>query len=213
MAPFLCPVCRNDFTPVVSPMCPACGQMFAGRSGADHLCEACIRKPRAFCTARAAGLYTGALRETIHLLKYRGKIVLAPPLGRLLWETFVASGRAEQTELVVPVPLHPRRMRHRGFNQAYLLVRRWPLTGGFPAVERSALIRQRWTQPQTGLGRRMRVDNIKNAFRVPEASLVKDRQILLVDDVLTTGATVEECAHALLRAGAKRVDVLTLARA
>jgi ComF family protein len=196
--------------------------MFTGRVGDDHLCSRCIRRPPAFVAARAAGVYEGALMQVIHLLKYGGKIQLARPLGRLLYETFRHCGAMAEVDLVVPVPLHRRRFRQRGFNQAYLLVREWPRWSRSPegggrsvVVARKALVRRRATAPQTGLGRRQRQANLKNAFAPgPDAVVgqVRGRHVLLVDDVFTTGATVEACARVLLDAGAQAVTVLTVAR-
>ncbi|MFO7496388.1 MAG: ComF family protein [Desulfobacterales bacterium] len=219
---FLCPTCRRGCRPVTSPLCPRCGLMFISRVGHDHLCSRCIRRAPAFTAARAAGVYEGALMQVIHLLKYGGKIQLARPLGRLLFDTFRDCGAMAGVDLVVPVPLHRRRFRQRGFNQAYLLVREWPRWSRSPAaggrsvtVLRKALVRRRATVPQTGLGRRQRQANLKNAFAPgPDAAVgqIRGRHVLLVDDVFTTGATVEACARVLLDAGAQAVTVLTVAR-
>lgn len=212
---YLCPDCRRGFRPVGSPLCPRCGLMFASREGEDRSCGRCIRKPPAFGAARAAGVYDGGLMQAIHLLKYGGKIQLARPLGRLLFEAFCHWGKAAAADLVVPVPLHRRRFRQRGFNQAYLLVRQWPRWHGTLGVARKALVRQRSTVPQTGLGRRQRQVNLKNAFAPgPDAAggKIAGRHVLLVDDVFTTGATADACARVLLQAGAEGVTVLTLAR-
>ena len=119
---------------------------------------------------------------------------------------------AGDIDLVAPVPLHRKRLRQRGFNQAYLLVRRWQLPEG-TAVVRDLLTRTRDTAPQTGMDRRQRRGNIKNAFCMTRPGQGTGKRVLLVDDVLTTGATAEACAEALIRDGAQRVDVLTPARA
>ena len=218
----LCPACRKGCRPLVSPLCPRCGLMFTSRVGYDRLCGRCIRRPPAFAAARAAGVYEGALMQLVHLLKYGGKIQLARPLGRLLFDTFQHCGTLADADLVVPVPLHRRRFRERGFNQAYLLVREWPRLGRSPAaggrpvtVARKALIRRRATVPQTGLGRRERRANLQNAFAPgPDADQgrVRGRHVLLVDDVFTTGATAEACTRVLLEVGARAVSVLTVAR-
>ena len=132
----LCPACRKDFRPLASPLCPRCGLMFTSRVGRDRLCGRCILRAPAFAAARAAGVYEGSLMQVVHLLKYGGKIQLARPLGRLLYDTLRHCGTLADADLVVPVPLHRRRFRERGFNQAYLLVREWPLFGPFAGGRR-----------------------------------------------------------------------------
>jgi ComF family protein len=220
MAPFLCTTCSANFLPVESPFCSSCGIMFKSREGEDHFCGECLGSPKRFNIARAPGIYDHALLEAIHLLKYRGKIQLARPLGMLLFFSFIALWDEKSTDVVIPVPLHVKRLKKRGFNQALLLVKDW----GFYAktfgielshmhVERHLLVRNRWTEPQTGLNRKKRKANIKNAFRIRDAEKLNGKRVLLVDDVYTTGATADECAKVLLGAGARQVDVLTLARA
>lgn len=219
MSPFLCPTCRKGFVPVESPVCDRCGVMFKSRTGKDHLCGECITSPKKFRLARAFGVYDHAVMSVIHCLKYKGKIQLARPLGRLLFSVFIRAWRLNRIDLIVPVPLYPKKQRMRGFNQSFLLVRDWPDWAALNPeatpirLEKTVLLRNRWTEPQTGLGRKQRLSNIKNAFSVEKPLKVKNKNILLVDDVYTTGATVNECAKVLLRAGTSRVDVLTLARA
>ena len=153
----------------------------------------------------------------VHSFKYRGKIQLARPLGLVLFAAYLQFWRHEEMDYVIPVPLHPKRFRNRGFNQAYLLVRDWNAMSarGFPIplVMRDLLVRNRWTAPQAGLRRKERMVNLKNAFSVVDTETVVGKNLLLVDDVYTTGTTAEECATVLMKAGADRVDVLTLARA
>jgi ComF family protein len=170
--------------------------------------------------ARAVGAYDRAFMSVIRCLKYKGKIQLARPLGKLLFSDFIRFWGQDGIDRIVPVPLHSKKLRMRGFNQALLLIREWPLLAEamHPQriqihVERDILVRNRWTEPQTGLGRNQRMANIKDAFSVTDASKVENQTILLVDDVYTTGATANECAKVLNRSGAKQVDVLTLARA
>lgn len=223
---FLCSVCLMDFQPVQSPLCCRCGAVFAAFEGEDHLCENCIRAPMHFHHARAAGIYEGALKQMILKFKFHGKIHLARPFGLLMLHTLHGMYTQNAWEsvvpgTVVPVPLHAGRHRMRGFNQAFLLAdhlvdldRRHP-GPGFPALktDRNILLRCRWTNPQTGLNKARRKTNIANAFRVDAPEKAAGKHILLIDDVYTTGATVDECARILIQAGAARVDVLTLARA
>jgi len=139
---------------------------------------------------------------------------LARPLGLLLFEAFERHWGRAPVDVLLPVPLHRRRLKERGFNQALLLVRRWPLRLGMPKVpvDTGVLRRARATAPQAGLGRRGRQANIAGAFALRHPERVAGRHILLVDDVITTGATAGECARLLLDNGASRVDVLALAR-
>ena len=159
------------------------------------------------------------LLKAVHCLKYKGRIELARPLGSLLFAGFRQHWHPEDIDLVLPVPLHPKRMRMRGFNQSLLLVQGWPnrlKSEGFgtdrAVISPELLKRSKPTLPQTGLGREKRMKNLRGAFTIKDSGKVKGRRILLVDDVYTTGATADACTGALLRAGAARVDVLTLAR-
>jgi ComF family protein len=193
--------------------------VFVSRQGADHLCGACIEKPRKFHRARAAGIYEKGLLKAVHCLKYKGRIELARPLGRVLFSSFQQHWQSDEIDILLPVPLHRRRMRSRGFNQSLLLLRDWPrlmtAAGGDAVgiqIAPRLLARSKATPPQIGLGRKERRKNLRGAFTVTTPDQVKKKRILLVDDVYTTGATADACATALRRAGAARVEVLTLAR-
>jgi len=219
MAPFLCQICVTGFLPIESPFCSNCGIMFKSRQGENHLCGDCLTTPKRFQIARATGIYDHALMEVIHLLKYKGKIQLGRPLGMFLFSAFNSLWNKKSIDRVVPVPLHIKRLRMRGFNQAFHLVRDWAsiaetmninLPHNF--IDRHLLVRTRQTEPQIGLGRKERIANIKNAFKIRNTANITGKRILLVDDVYTTGVTVDECAKVLLKGGARQVDVLTLAR-
>jgi len=220
MAPFLCPTCTSGFLPVESPQCSRCGMVFKSRQGEDHVCGECVDSPKRFQIARSAGIYKDTLMAVIHCFKYKGKTQLARPLGVLLFTAFINFWDKMSMDLIVPVPLHVKKLRMRGFNPSFLLVKDWVRIAEFLHVEladipidTTVLERRRWTEPQTGLGRKERLANIKNAFHIRDGSKITGKRILLVDDVYTTGATVNECAKVLLRGGAGHVDVLTLARA
>ena len=219
-APFFCVKCAGTFLAVESPMCSSCGIVFKSRLGGDHLCGECLSTPKSYGMARSAGVYDNVLMAAIHCLKYHGKIQLARPLGVLLFFIFCRYWYENCPDLIIPVPLHNKKLRRRGFNPSFLLVREWAsfaraLDDGFSAIPVAGdiLLRTRWTKSQTGLGRKERLKNIKNAFSVYNPMRIKEKKILLIDDVYTTGATAEECTRILVTAGASQVDVLTLARA
>jgi ComF family protein len=176
------------------------------------MCPACRRCPPGVVdTARSAGEYDGALREIIHAFKYDPRRTLASPLGELLREA--GGDLLNEASCAVPVPLHPWRRLHRGFNQAA------DLAAALPIPVAHALWRWRMTAPQTGLTARARRRNVRGAFRLSPLlsrrvrSMIAGRIVVLVDDVRTTGATLDSCAHVLKDAGAKEVRALTVARA
>ena len=150
--------------------------------------------------------------EAVHGLKYGKRIPMALPLAAAVRKTFFEHWSSEKVDLLVPVPLHIKRLRERGFNQAYLLVMRWAKRDGV-CCDGRLLRRVRWTEPQTTMNRKDRRKNVKGAFAVNRPEAVRGKRIVLVDDVYTTGSTVNECAKVLKKAGAEEVDVLTLARA
>jgi ComF family protein len=177
------------------------------------MCPACRRQSStAIEMCRSAGDYDGTLREIIHAFKYHGHRTLATRLGALLRDA--SSDVINEVACAVPVPLHPWRRLHRGFNQAADLA----ATLSIPVVH--ALWRRRMTSPQTGLSAGARRRNVRGAFRLSPLlrrgviqSMIAGRIVLLVDDVRTTGATLDACAHVLRDAGAKEVRALTVARA
>jgi ComF family protein len=156
--------------------------------------------------------YGDLAREAIHAFKFGGRRTLADPLGDLLAGLGLSALPGAAPDVLVPVPLHPCRARERGYNQALLLARRLERAWGVP-VAVDALRRAVATQPQADLDAAARRRNVRDAFAVHSPELVAGRHVLLVDDVLTTGATAGECAMSLRRAGAATVGVLTVARA
>ena len=219
MAPFLCSTCAFGFLPIKPPICPWCGIMFKSRQGEDHLCGECTTSPKRFRIARSAGIYQKALMNAIHGFKYKGKIQLTRPLGTILFSSFVSHWGGYGIDAIVPVPLHHRKLKIRGFNPSLLMVRNWKLLASIrsvnlpnPPIVRDVLAKIKWTIPQTGLARKKRKQNVKNSFAVKDSSKIEGKRILLIDDVYTTGATANECTKMLLKSGARYVDVLTLAR-
>jgi len=175
------------------------------------LCGYCRRGIFGFERARSFGTYDGTLRDILQQYKYQGFRPLARPLGDRLTQTLKRL-HDEPLDLILPVPLHRRRERQRGFNQAALLAERVGKLSGIRLGGRDC-VRVRDTPPQAGLRAAERRRNVEGAFAVPQPQRVRGLRVLLVDDVLTTGATADACARALMAAGAKGVWVLTLARA
>ncbi len=206
----LCATCRRDFPYISGPLCPVCGIPFPSREGADHICGRCMRRAPRFDRARAVGHYHGSLRTAIHRFKYDSRSLLAAPLGRLLAENGRQLLGCAAYDVIMPVPLHAQRLRQRGFNQSLVLARAVGRHWGLP-VEIEGLRRVRWTDPQTMLPIKERRHNVKGAFCYCGHG-VQQKTVLLIDDVYTSGSTVEECANILKQSGARQVDVLTLAR-
>jgi ComF family protein len=206
-----CEACFKDFTEINSPICSLCGRPFSDGIEQDRVCEDCLRKKPSYDIARAPYLYDGALMTAIHELKYAQRSHLADSLGSLL-ASFAQTWIGEmKVSLLMPVPLHPRRLRARGFNQSLLLARCVASRTGAD-LDFLSLRRTRFTKPQTELRSEERKRNVRKAFEVVKPEAVKGRTILLVDDVATTGSTLSECAKALKRAGANSVLCLVLAR-
>ena len=218
MGRFLCSDCLHNFSKVESPKCNVCGFMFKSRQGEDHVCGKCIKNPLKYRKARAYGLYDRALRTSIHRLKYHQKTYLAEPLGLLLFSTFINNWNPEDIHIIIPTPLHNGRLKKRGFNQTFQLIKNWPerlkksgLDNFHVMIDQEILFRKRKTKAQVGMGQKERIANIKGVFEVRNRAKIDSKNILLIDDVLTTGATANECARTLLKNGAGNVDVLTLA--
>ncbi|MFH1076516.1 MAG: ComF family protein [Pseudomonadota bacterium] len=211
-APFLCPKCYALIQRIGHPQCSCCGTPFISPYGVDHVCGECITITKHFDKARSFGVYEGALLEAIHAFKYGGHARWARPLNRLLFQTFESNWANNDIDLISPVPLHIKRLKKRGFNQAALLFLPWAKKIKIQ-YDLQLLSRRSNTLPQTGLSKKERMKNIHGVFQIRPNALIEGKNILLVDDVYTTGATVNECARVLKKEGAGKVDILTLARA
>jgi ComF family protein len=203
----VCPECEAQIQWVASPLCTCCGVMFEDREGPDRVCGFCQTDPPPFTRARAAALYDGPVATAITRFKFSRQLAFLPVMQHWLKRPLCMELVAD-ADLLAPVPLHPKRIKNRGFNQALLLARAFPEV----PLAREAVVRTRHTVPQVGLNPKERRDNVKGAFFVTDPPLVKGKHVLLVDDLYTTGATVKECAKVLRKAGARRVEVLTVAR-
>jgi len=171
-----------------------------------------MSKKRYFQSARALGSYAGSLQEMIHRWKYQGKTYLTAPFGEWMAMGVQRYWAPLPFDLLIPVPLHHKRLRARGFNQALLLVRELSRRTGIP-FQRRLLRKKNQTTPQVELSGTEREKAVRNAFCLAKTEGLKGKSVLLVDDVYTTGATANECARTLAMAGVRRVDVLTLAHA
>lgn len=205
----LCVGCWREVTFLGAPCCAGCGLPFEFESGAAALCGACAQTPPPFARARAAMRYDEASRRLILGFKHGDRLHLAPAFGG--WMRRAGVELLADADVLVPVPLHWTRLFARRYNQAAVLAHAIHAAGG-PPVGADWLVRRRRTPSQGKRNASARERNVKGAFAVKPGRAVAGRRVVLIDDVFTTGATVAECARVLRRAGALRVDVLTLAR-
>lgn len=213
----VCKGCLKRIVPLDGTVCSVCGEKIIGQhfaTDAGPVCGACSLVAPRFRQAVAFGAYEGVLRDLLHVFKYQKVKSAAPVLGRLLQQA-VSEIKNQEPWLVVPVPLWPGKRRTRGFNQAEEIARAFWRCSSNTSIELygTLLVRTRETASQTGLTRRQRQANLRGAFAVLKPEKVQGRSVLLVDDVMTTGATAGECSRVLIRAGAKQVYVATVARA
>jgi len=207
----LCAGCWSKLSYIAPPYCERLGIPFAYDPGPGILSMEAIADPPAYGRARAAVRYDDIARTLVHAFKYGDRLDLAPAMGR--WMSQAGRELLDKADALVPVPLHWRRLWARRFNQAAVLSKAISEASGVP-VAYDALKRVRATRQQVGLSREERDSNVQGAFGVPQNGkpAVRGRRLVLVDDVLTSGATVDNCARVLLRAGAVNVDVLVFAR-
>ena len=208
----ICPNCLAKIRWIAPPFCGICGTPFVSTEVDCHPCGACVTKRKYFTMARALGHYEGPLREAIHRWKYEGKIGLSPIFGEWMAERLSHYWDPQCFDLILPVPLHQQRLRERGFNQALLLVRELSRRTGIP-YRMNVLQKKRPTLPQVQLSGAEREKGVRKSFHILSGEELEGKTILLVDDVYTTGATVNECSKVLLAAGAARIDVFTLTHA
>jgi ComF family protein len=215
----VCSSCWNDLPAQTGTLCTCCGEAVDFTSADEPLCRRCRATPPAFTKAVAFGVYQTKLRTLLHLLKYDGMEPLAKRLGALLAGSVLAIPDLPADLFAVPVPLYGKKRRSRGFNQSELLARglmaalrqRRPET--HIKLAAALLVRQRATESQAGLTPHERRANVRGAFFVPHPQTIQGRNVLLIDDIYTTGATARACSTALRRAGAATVWVATVARA
>lgn len=214
----LCEACDGNLPRLTAPFCQACGEAFHGKIDGVFDCPNCQNLRFAFEFARPAAIRDDSMLDLVHRLKYGRQIHLARELGRIAGETFTHDARLAPALdggwPLIPVPLHPGRLRHRHFNQAAEIARVLAAHCGLPHLD--ALRRMRRTETQTALSRKQRMENLRGAFEPTRRCrrwITKSPQgAVLVDDVLTTGSTVNECAKTLRRAGFRKIFVVTVMR-
>lgn len=209
----VCQSCWDSAKLIEAPYCSGCGYAFPSKaiSGERALCGACRRGLYRFDAARAWAPFQDPVKAIIHQLKYGCHPSLARPLAARLATAYHVHKDRLQADWLIPVPLHPSRKRERGFNQSGEIARHLSRIVGIPLAQHW-LLRTRPTKVQAGLTRRERRSNVSGAFEMAQYAELHGRTVLLIDDVFTTGATLNECARILRQKGAARIAVLTVAR-
>jgi len=208
----LCPDCRENIVFIERPICIRCGAPLDPGTKGPEECRECRERKRSYVDRfRGAGIYEGVLQKAVLNFKFDGRRSLARPLAELLAGVIESGLTGEAAfDFVCPVPLHPQRLKERGFNQSELLAKYFCEKTG-SELRRGILVRTRPTIPQVMLPAGKRRTNVRGAFALGDGAEVKDARVLLIDDVYTTGATLQECARMLKKGGASAVSVLTVA--
>lgn len=208
---YICWDCWSDVTPVSAPFCKICGDPVAGRVEHQFVCYSCSDKKPAFEQARSAVRYEGVVGKALRQLKYEKALWLVPDLEKLLFSCLKAEYSQQEFDLIIPVPLHPVHQRQRSYNQSDRLAK--ALGKHLKCPVKTNLLRRIFpTISQTNLTAKDRLSNVANVFKYKKGTELIGKRILLVDDVMTTGATVGACAKTLRKGGAASVHVLTVAR-
>ena len=204
-----CAECQATMPPLGRSHCRCCSQPFPA-SSSQHLCATCLQRPPAFSIVHAACSYQERVKDAIHQLKYRNQVNLAEPLGKLLGKSLEVAEVGFKPDCIIPVPLHPGRLKKRGYNKALEISRPLARKMRVP-IDTTLLQRTLKTPPQQGLTAAERRSNLRNAFIV--TTTTSARNILLVDDVMTTGETVRECSRVLMKNNIAEVQVAVIGRA
>ena len=206
-----CPDCKEKIKFITGNLCPVCGTTFSNSPAGSHLCGNCLENKTYFSSARAVVSYETIILHAIHQFKYGNNISVGALLASFMADFSFPDVDFTDYSLIVPVPLHIKRLRQRGFNQSLILARAIGKKRQIP-INFSLLKRHKFTETQTGMNKTERKQNIKGAFEVRDKKNIAGKNVILIDDVYTTGATINECAKTLTKAGAQKVTVLTLAR-
>ncbi len=204
--PYICANCWRDIQFLEPPWCDICGT-----PNVDGLCDECATSPPRYGKLRSIALYQTTLQQAIHLFKFEKKKVFAQPLIRLINAHIPTDCAVTEYDFILPVPIHKKRLRERGFNQATLLAKGIAQAEGVPVLT-DALVRHRHTVAQSSLDMEARQHNIVGAFEIRKPEVIHNKRLLIIDDVFTTGATVREAVNELWKADPAEIDVLTLAR-
>lgn len=204
----ICRACQERITGCGKKICPLCGRYWPLETGVETaICHECSDRLPPFTAARALGMYGGVLRDAIYLYKYQGYRSLADDFGIMLADLFIREPILPGATALIPVPLSKEKLNTRGFNQSQLLAVKMSSVLGIPV--RDYLVKGRNTPSQSKLTREARIDSVQGAFQLNKS--LKGEQVLLIDDIFTTGATAGECTRIMLQGGAHKVAVLTLA--
>jgi ComF family protein len=206
-----CSACKEKINFITGNICHICGTTFPDSPAESHLCGDCLEAKPYFSYARAIFSYENIILNAIHQFKYKSNISAGEILASFMAGFSFPDIDFTDYSLIIPVPLHVKRLRERGFNQSLILARALGEKKQIP-VDFSALKRHKFTLTQTGSNKKERKQNIKGAFEVSDKKIIAGKNIILIDDVCTTGATANECAKTMIKAGARKVSVLTLAR-
>lgn len=204
----LCTRCLAEIKNITSPLCTICGAPFISKTGIDHVCGKCLKNPPFFTRARSVFIYNGPIRSLIKKMKFHDDRYALKTICEITAKN-LTNTVYPNPGLLVPVPLHISRLRQRGFNQALEIAKR--LFDGLP-IDISLLVRHKKTHPQTGLNEEKRRNNVEDAFYVTSRLKKTYDTVTIIDDIFTTGSTVNACAKALKKAGFERVEVFTIAR-
>jgi competence protein ComFC len=208
----ICCSCLEELRPFRASHCLCCGRFF-NDAGEPHFCRDCVELQTAFSVHRSCGRYEGKLKDIVILYKYRGFKVLGKSLAEFAVQ---ALGQEEslwwKLDALIPVPLHPKKKKQRGFNQAKLFARELAKLKNLPVIEKR-LVKVKTTPAQSSLKAADRRRNLRGAFEVIRSEEIEGKNLLLVDDVFTTGSTLRECSRALKKAGANEIRALTIAQA
>jgi ComF family protein len=210
---YLCEICFNKIRFISSTACCGCARVFPGAipSIEDWMCPSCLRTKRSYDACHAVSYYEGPIKELLQTFKFARAEYLAGTLREIFMKGMVRKLDWENFDFVVPIPLHPRKLKERGFNQSYILAQTVREVTGL-RILRDGIIRIKYSEGQTLQDKKARLENIRGSFEIRKFEKLQGKKIVLVDDVLTTGATIQECSRVLKEAGAESVEVLVLAR-